>query len=67
MYVDSYQVGQTVEPYDIESIANAIISMMANKEKLRFWRDNCLKAALELNWENEKKKLEKIYKSLMAS
>ena len=41
--------------------------MMANKEKLRFWRDNCLKAALELNWENEKKKLEKIYKSLMAS
>lgn len=64
MYVDKYQVGQTVDPSNIEGIAQTIESMLADRKKLKTWQENCRKAAKELNWANETKKLGEIYRKL---
>ncbi len=65
MYVDKYLVGQTVNPTDIEGIARAIESMLANEQQLKVWQENCHKAALELNWTKEAEKLSQIYSNLI--
>ena len=67
LYVDKYQVGQTIDPNDVEGIAHTIESMLADEERLIQWRENCQKAALELNWANEAEKLKHIYKKLIDS
>ena len=65
-YVDKYQVGQTVDPYDIQGIAQKIESMLFDKDQLAKWQNNCRQAALELNWEEETKKLELIYQNIFS-
>lgn len=67
MYIDKYQVGQTVDPNDIDEIALAIDFMIANKENLKLWQENCRKAALKLNWQNEAEKLKQIYSGITDS
>jgi hypothetical protein len=41
--------------------------MLADREKLNAWRENCRKAAHELNWAKESKKLIHIYSGLIDS
>jgi glycosyltransferase involved in cell wall biosynthesis len=64
-YVEKYQVGQTVNPNDVEGIARSVEFMLSDENQLKIWQENCRKAALELNWQNESKKLEKIYQRIM--
>ncbi len=66
LYVDQYQVGQTVDPNDVNGIAKSIKYMLSDTKQINVWRENCRKAALELSWKNESQKLEKIYKRIVA-
>ena len=58
--VETYGVGETIKSHDPKEIARRITEMIGNPEKLRKYRQNCKKAAIELNWEKEKKELVKI-------
>ena len=66
-YTNKYNVGLTADPDDIEAIAKAMHEMVKNKETLSTWRENCKKAAKELNWENEAKKMRDIYSGVLKS
>jgi hypothetical protein len=50
-------VGETIESHEPQQLAKKIEAMVANKDKLAFYRQNCRIAAQTLNWENEQKKL----------
>ncbi|MFC2088122.1 glycosyltransferase [Calditrichota bacterium] len=60
-YVEKYEIGMTVDPAEPALIANTIEEMLQNKNQMIKWKENCLKAAKELNWEKESGKLAKIY------
>ncbi len=55
--IDQYQVGETIESHDPKAIAAKIEGMLADSSRMAFYRDNCKKAAKELNWETEQKTL----------
>ena len=55
--IDQYEVGETIESHEPEYLAKTIGNMLADKPKLDFYHQNCLKAARILNWENEQKVL----------
>lgn len=59
--MDKYNCGIAIESNDAATIIDAIKKMMDNKEGYEIFKMNCLKAATELCWENESKKLETIY------
>jgi glycosyltransferase involved in cell wall biosynthesis len=50
-----YELGDWIESHDPKHIAQKITAMLEDKENMAFWRVNCKKAALELNWDKEKK------------
>lgn len=60
-YVDQYQVGRTVEAQDAGRIAETIKEMLADPGQLSIWKENCRRAARELNWNEEAKKLLDLY------
>ncbi|MEJ2054344.1 MAG: glycosyltransferase [Calditrichaceae bacterium] len=63
-YVDKYQVGTTVDPHDFNAIAGTIMEMLSDIQKLLIWQSNCRKAAGELNWASESRKLADLYKNV---
>lgn len=63
--VEMHEVGMVIEKTDPQLIANAINQMLANKELLKKWKDNCIKARRYLNWETEKEVLFKIFYDLL--
>jgi len=60
-YIEKYNIGKTVDPTNPVLIAKTIKEMLQDTDSMREWKTNCLTAAKELNWENESKKLAKIY------
>jgi glycosyltransferase involved in cell wall biosynthesis len=60
-YIDKYQCGLCVDPDDITVLSQVITGMISDENRLKEWKANALKAAEELNWENEEKKLTQIY------
>jgi glycosyltransferase involved in cell wall biosynthesis len=60
-YVDKYNIGLTVDPAEVEEIGRTISKMIANENQLQIWRKNTLRAAEELSWEKEEKKLGQLY------
>ena len=62
LILDKYQCGIFIQSNDANTIAMAINTMMDNEESYQVFKVNCEKAAKELCWENESKKLEMIYK-----
>jgi glycosyltransferase involved in cell wall biosynthesis len=52
--VSQYELGDWIAQHDPKHIAQKITAMLENKEKMEFWKANCKKAALELNWDKEK-------------
>jgi glycosyltransferase involved in cell wall biosynthesis len=60
-YVDKYQLGMTTDPNDIRAISDVLTHIHHNRNQLKEWQRNTLKAAKELNWNNEVQKLMKIY------
>jgi glycosyltransferase involved in cell wall biosynthesis len=63
-YVDNYQVGMTVDPYNLQEIAKKIESILKDDNQLKRWHNNSQKAAIELNWDKEAEKLNQIYMGL---
>jgi len=59
--VKTYEIGEVVDYQNEKQIAEKINFILNNEEKMKFWNKNSLKAAQELNWENE----EKIIKELL--
>ena len=59
--LDKYNCGIAITSNDANIIANAVTTMIDNKKAYEMYKMNCIKAAEELCWENESKKLETIY------
>jgi len=65
--VQNYNLGMVCKSYDPKEIAAVLQTMLANKENLKYWRENAKKAADELCWENEQTKVIELYKPLIIS
>lgn len=61
---NKYNIGVVVEELTIDNICAAIRKLLSDKELYLQLQQNCLKARKELCWENEEKKLIKIYERL---
>ena len=55
--VDQYHIGEYIGGHEPESLARSIDSMLNNPEKLATYKQNLIKAADDLCWENEEKTL----------
>lgn len=53
--VKLYEIGQTIKTISPEEIALSIKKLLSDDQLLLHYSDNCKKAHIELNWENEKK------------
>ncbi|MBI3501370.1 MAG: glycosyltransferase family 4 protein [Bacteroidetes bacterium] len=56
-----YEIGIIIENHEPKHIAEKINFMLANTDKMKEWKSNCLLAAKEFCWENEEKILTEIY------
>ncbi len=59
--VNHYQLGEAIEKHDAKHIAEKISSMLNNEQQMKNWKANAKKAALELNWEQEKHVIANIF------
>jgi len=64
LITEKYDVGIVLDNLNPQTIADAIHSLMSDKEKYLQYKENCKKAAFELTWENEEKVLRNIYVNL---
>jgi glycosyltransferase involved in cell wall biosynthesis len=62
--IDHYNVGECIASHKPEDIAAKIRSMLADKAKLTTYKQNAIKVADELCWENEKHVLSALLKAL---
>ena len=63
--MEQYNVGEIIDNYAPEHIAQKLNEMLSNSEKREVWKQNMQKAKKELNWENEQKKLIEIYSQFL--
>ena len=63
-YINSYDIGKTVDPQNIPEIAKVIDQMLSNEEQLLKWRANSIRASKDLNWEIESEKLYSVYEKI---
>ena len=62
--VKTYDIGKTIEPSNEKELAKMINQILSDKTLLDKWKNNLQKAQKELCWQNEEKKLLKIFFSL---
>jgi len=62
--IEGYNIGKTFNPDDPKDIAEAINYVLSDKQRYMQMKRNALRAARVFSWENESKKLLKIYKRL---
>ncbi|MDR3609092.1 MAG: glycosyltransferase [Ignavibacteriaceae bacterium] len=55
--IDKYKVGEYISPENPIEIKEALQKLIDDKDLRKTFRNNCLKAAMELNWEKEIEKL----------
>lgn len=60
--VEMYSIGMAIHPVTPENIAKAINKIATEPKLYTTWKDNLETASAELNWENEKLKLENLFK-----
>ena len=63
--MNKYNIGEIVEDYSPEPLAQKLNEMLSNSEKREVWKQNMQKAKKALNWENEQKKLIEIYSQFL--
>ncbi|MBS3679300.1 glycosyltransferase [Ornithinibacillus massiliensis] len=67
-FVETYQCGIAVDPYDEKEIENALHYLKSNPDKVREMGENGKKAVLRsLNWKVEEEKLVSWYNDLLAN
>jgi glycosyltransferase involved in cell wall biosynthesis len=59
--IDQYQIGTFIENHDPLHIADTIEAMLSDEKRMAFYKENTIKAAAKLNWENEKQTLIEIF------
>lgn len=59
--LNQYQVGETIATHEPQQIAKKIEEMLNNKTLLNSYKENCKKAAQELNWEKEKQVISTLF------
>lgn len=63
--IDQYKVGEILEDFSSENLANKMNEIIANTAKYETMKFNAEKAATELVWENETKELKKVIEVLL--
>ena len=64
---EQYEIAVLIDDLEPQTVASAINELLNNAEKRNRIRENCVKAKLELNWQNEEKKLIGFYKNIFAA
>ncbi|MDV4150276.1 glycosyltransferase [Clostridium sp. AL.422] len=59
--VQEEQVGLVVDSHNSKEIADAVNTLLENKELHAMFKKNCIKAREKYNWNNEKEKFVRIY------
>jgi glycosyltransferase involved in cell wall biosynthesis len=59
--VEHYQIGAIAETHQRKELAELMKTVLFDQEKRLVWKQNLLKAAKELCWENEEKVLRSVY------
>ncbi len=59
--IEEYGVGVVLEDLSPECVGKAINDMLQDSTKMEQYRENCRKATLQLNWQEEEKVLREIY------
>ena len=59
--ISKYNVGDFIDSYEPEKIAEKMNNILSNEPQLGNWKKNCSFAAQELTWENEEIVLQEIY------
>ena len=59
--IQQYDIGEFIENHDPKHIAATINSMLKDEARMAKYKNNTLKAAAELSWENEKTTLTEIF------
>jgi glycosyltransferase involved in cell wall biosynthesis len=59
--IQHYEIGEFIGNHDSQHIAATINKMLNNETQMEHYKKNTIKAATELNWENEKKVLIEIF------
>ncbi len=60
--IEKYNIGMTIESHDPKHIAKRMETMLTDSKLRKVWKENLRTAAMELNWENEKKILLAIFR-----
>jgi len=63
-YIDTYDIGRTVDPSDPGRIAEMIKEMLGDPQRLEEWSRNARSAADLLNWNTESEEMLRIYENL---
>jgi glycosyltransferase involved in cell wall biosynthesis len=63
--IDEYQIGITISSHDPRHIAEKIKDVFSDEKRFATWKDNLKLAAKELCWENEEKRLLKIFNDVL--
>jgi glycosyltransferase involved in cell wall biosynthesis len=63
--VDNYHTGIYIKSYEPKELAKQINEILSDNQTLDLISDNCRKAAKELSWENEEKKLFNTIKNII--
>lgn len=62
--IETYEVGEVIEDLSPQSVATAINGILQDPERYARYKENCVQAAQDLNWQKEELVLQKIYKNL---
>ncbi len=62
--IEQFEIGCTFDPSSPQNIAQAVLHMLEDSEKLQRMKQNTFIAAQVYNWENESKKLIELYSQL---
>lgn len=62
--INRHKIGEILESFSVESLADKLNDLLSNSEKLDQYKENCRAASKLENWEAETKILDSIYKNV---
>jgi len=62
---NQYDIGMTINSHDPKEIASKVEECFSNEARYNLWKQNLKRAAEEFNWENESKRLERVFKAFL--
>jgi hypothetical protein len=65
--VDKYFIGETIENHEPRYLASRFDDMLMNTGRMELYKQNLVRAASDLCWENEEKVLMEVLEELKAN